>query len=253
MSYILLKTTRLAAICVKFLQNGSVITIGNLNFSGTDIVLNASGTLYVSAFWEVYQEALGLPLSVLAGNNDANNNDYGDIDGQGSAASFSRAFCLDVDRSTGNLYVSDLKRIRKVTPGGYVSTLSAITTSAYLGIAIDNLHNLYVSDSSAIYKMDTLGNSTVFVPASAGLGIATEIRIDNSGNLIVSSIDHCEIGSISPSGVITRIAGTGSSGDRDGSGSTAEFVAPAGLAIDASNNIYVADGGGNKIRKISHK
>ena len=56
---------------------------------------------------------------------------------------------------------------------------------------------------------------------------------------------------ISPSGVVTTLAGNGHTGSANGTGDDASFYNPAGVAVDASGNIYVADSYNNLIRKIS--
>jgi serine/threonine-protein kinase len=56
---------------------------------------------------------------------------------------------------------------------------------------------------------------------------------------------------ISPSGVVTTLAGSGTTGAFDGFGVNASFNLPAGIAVDKQGNIYVSDSGNNKIRKIT--
>ena len=56
---------------------------------------------------------------------------------------------------------------------------------------------------------------------------------------------------ISPQGVVTTLAGNTHPGSANGKGTAASFAHPAGVAIDAEGNLFVADAGNNKIRKVS--
>ena len=159
---------------------------------------------------------------------------------------------MDMDKN-GNIFITQAKSIRKVTPSGYVSTLPLTATTNFLGIAVDQSDNIYVADGYNIEKTDTLGHMTVIAGAAQGLSNSIiELRLDHNGNLIASDAGDYKIRLITPSGTVTTIAGTGVKGDKDGPGLQAMFNQPSGLAIDASNNIFVTDVGSNKIKKITH-
>jgi sugar lactone lactonase YvrE len=75
---------------------------------------------------------------------------------------------------------------------------------------------------------------------------------DSQGNLFVTDFSNNTIRKITPQGVVTTFAGTaGQSGNTDGTGATARFNGPGYMCIDASNNLYVVDGNGNRVRKIT--
>ncbi|NBU45549.1 MAG: hypothetical protein EBS37_15965, partial [Betaproteobacteria bacterium] len=75
---------------------------------------------------------------------------------------------------------------------------------------------------------------------------------DSQGNLFVSDNANHVIRKVTPQGVVTTFAGTqGAAGFADGTGTAAKFNAPLGMAIDASDNIYVADQSNHRIRKIT--
>ncbi|TAE24464.1 MAG: T9SS C-terminal target domain-containing protein [Candidatus Kapaibacterium sp.] len=77
------------------------------------------------------------------------------------------------------------------------------------------------------------------------------IAIDGSGNLYVADkLNHC-IRRITPLGVVTTFAGTGASGWAEGAAASAQFNQPTGVAVDGAGNVYVADFGNHRIRKIS--
>lgn len=238
--------------------NGMVTTLTTLPSAGYDVIVDPAGNAYFTCTNRIIYKLPpgGTSLITLAGSGS-----QATADGQGTAASFYSAICLAID-SSGNLYTGDNKSIRKITPGGYVSTLPVQTKSPFVGITIDHAQNIYVSDSCRIEKIDPLNNVTFIAggPGSAdgtgsaaGFGIITELRLTPGGNLIAADPGNHKIRSITPEGVVTTIAGTGQSGNSDGSGSRSTFNNPVGLAVDAAGNIYVADAGANNIRKITHK
>ncbi|HEY4327088.1 MAG TPA: cadherin-like beta sandwich domain-containing protein [Mucilaginibacter sp.] len=92
------------------------------------------------------------------------------------------------------------------------------------------------------------GGVRSFVPINSAI---SGLTIDPSGNLYASNLTNNLILKISPAGVVTTLAGSGVAGATNGTGTAASFNAPAGLAIDASGNVYVADQQNNLIRKIT--
>lgn len=161
-------------------------------------------------------------VTTLAGNPGFS----GAADGNGAAATFNWPRALTVDAS-GNIYVADTfsDTIRKVTPGGAVTTLAGTAGNAGS------------SDGSG---------------ASASFSNPSGIVVDAAGALYVSDTLNNTIRKISPGGAVSTIAGTaGLMGSADGSGAAARFNAPSGLAIDTAGNLYVADTGNDTIRKIT--
>ena len=109
------------------------------------------------------------------------------------------------------------------------------------------------------YYWSILAGSTNGTSGSAN-GTGTEASFnaptgmvrDSQGNLFVSDVTNQLIRKITPAGVVTAFAGTqGTAGFADGTGTAARFSSPSQIAIDASENLYVADGGNNRIRKIT--
>lgn len=82
--------------------------------------------------------------------------------------------------------------------------------------------------------------------------VPSDVAVDSYGNNYIADFGNNTIRKISTSGAVTTLAGlAGYSGRADGVGSAARFSGPAGVAVDASGNVYVADGGNNVIRKVS--
>jgi sugar lactone lactonase YvrE len=156
-------------------------------------------------------------VTTLAGSTQ------GFLDGAGSTAKFDHPIGLATD-SFGNIYVADAwnHKIRKITPAGVVITLAGSTQ----GFA------------------DGQGAATKF---NYPQGVATDV----SDNIYVADYGNNKIRKITPTGVVSTLAGSDLQGFADGIGASAQFCLPIGVATDASGNVYVADQCNNKIRKIS--
>ncbi|MDA9887899.1 NHL repeat-containing protein, partial [Flavobacteriaceae bacterium] len=148
--------------------------------------------------------------------------------------------------------------------GGFANgTVAAAKFNSPTGITTDASGNIYVADASnhKIRKITPEGVVTTFAGSTAGFadGIGTaaqfdyphHIAIDTSGNLYVTDYNNHKIRKITPEGVVTTFAGSGALGDDDGTGAAASFNKPTGITLDASGNVYVADGLNHKIRKIT--
>jgi sugar lactone lactonase YvrE len=179
-------------------------------------------------------------VTTLAGdvNNLTNGNpNAGFADGLGGLAAFNSPTVAAVDKA-GNVFVADTGNnlIRKITPGGLVTTLAGDTNSLASGFA------------------DGSGAGAMF---SGPTGLA----VDDSGNVYVSDSENNLIRRITPDGAVSTVAGNvydltngyyyGNAGFADGPGETALFSNPTGLAVDRFGNLYVADSGNNLIRKIT--
>jgi len=218
-----------------------------------------------------------LVVTTLAGS--AGNS--GSTDGTGTAVRFTDPADVTVD-SGGNVYVSDTDNntIRKVTPGGAVTTLAGLagttgstdgTGSAArfrspTGITVDSTGNVYVADTDneTIRKITSAGVVTTVAGQAGRSGSAdgtgtaaqfaspSDVNLDGAGNVYVADTDNELIRKITPAGVVTTVAGlAGASGSADGTGNAARFNSPEGVTVDGSGNLYVADAGNHTIRKIT--
>ena len=217
-------------------------------------------------------------VTTFAGSSGVN----GSTNGTGTAASFFYPQGLAFDNN-GNLLVADQgnNEIRKITSAGAVSILegtlvagntntSATPGTAALfngptGVAVDALNNVYVADfgNNEIRKIASTGGVvTTFAGATkAGNTNATGtaasfngpagVAVDALGNVYVADFNNNLIREISPAGVVTTLAGSGSAGNANGTGTAASFNGPRAVAVDANFNVYVADAKNNLIREIT--
>jgi sugar lactone lactonase YvrE len=147
---------------------------------------------------------------------------------------------------------------------------SAITSSIYspIGIAVDGSGNLYISDqaNNRIRKVNTSGIISTIAgngiggfsgdggPAnSAQLTNPWGIAIDGSGNLYIADFTGSRVRMVNSVGIISTIAGNGSSGygGDNGPATSAVLANPSDVAVDAAGNVYITDTYNDRIRKVN--
>jgi sugar lactone lactonase YvrE len=155
--------------------------------------------------------------SLVAGSSVSPVGTAGNTDGFGTSARFDLPAHLALDGDS-NLYVADVNnsRIRKIQPDTNVSTLAG---------------------SDFGYK-DASGTAAQF-------GQPNGVAVDSAGYVYVADTSSHRIRRVSPTGVVTTIAGTGDTfpGDVDGPGNVARFYFPQGIAADPTGTLYVVSGG----------
>jgi len=144
----------------------------------------------------------------------------------------------------------------------YATTTLATFPSGPSGVAIDPSGIIYVTVGNALEKVSPSGTVSIIagslsVPGSAdGTGVAaqfntpTGIATDTSGNIYVADSGNNAIRKVTPTGVVTTLAGL-ISGNSDGTGIAAQFNDPVGVAVDLAGNVYVADSANTEVRKVS--
>ncbi len=199
---------------------GLLGTPGALDGSGTaarfanpnGLAIDQLGNVLASDGARIRQIAPGDVVTTIAGSLSLG----GYVDGTGPAARFNGAAGAALDTS-GNLYVADFNDnvIRKVTPGGVVTTFAGAATAGYV---------------------DATGGATRF-------NGPIDVAIDAAGNLYVTDTGNHAIRKITPAGVVSTLAGSGPAapGFLDGTGSAARFFTPERLALGTGGNLYVSD------------
>jgi gliding motility-associated-like protein len=185
------------------------------------IAVDASDNLYIADKGNdlIRKVSASGVVSTVAGKADVS----GFANGQDTTAIFSILLGIAVDKSD-NVYVIDQGScmVRKITPGGLVSTLAG-----KFGVNV----SANGPDSSA----------TFFYPQACA--------VDAAGNVYVA--EPYDVRKISAAGMVTTIAGSGKAGSADGVGTAASFNSLNSISVDALGNLYVADAGNYTIRKIA--
>jgi len=246
-------------------------------FSPGAVACDASGNIYVADSNNdlIRKITPAGVVSTMAGTVNVS----GKTNATGTSASFSNPAGIAIDAS-GNVYVGDAGNnlVRKITTGDVVSTLAgsslngnangtgtAASFRAPSGVAVDASGNVYVADyNNSMIRKITAGGVVTTIAGSGNIGTSdgtgtaasfntpSGIVIDASGNLYIADTGNSLIRKITSAGVVTTIAGSvGNPGFTNGTGTAATFTNPAGITIDASGNLYIADSGNNVIRKIT--
>jgi trimeric autotransporter adhesin len=251
------------------------------------LALDGSGNLLIADYTNHRIRKLTFStgmVTTVAGNG------IGSFSGDGglaTAASISGPTAVTVDAS-GNFYIAAQlnSRIRKVTAAdGKIATVAGDGSYSYagdggaataaslnqpMGVAADGSGNLFIADynnrrirkvTAADAKINSVAGNGFDnfsgdggASTSAAMSGPTGIAFDGSGNLYIADQENNRIRKVDAlTGIISTIAGTGAYGATGDGGLavSATLSSPTGIAVDGSGNLYIADQGNHKVRKVS--
>jgi len=249
--------------------------------NGHGLAVDAAGSVYFSGNGCVFKKEPNGSITRIAGTSYPG---YSGDGGPAVSAQLSIPQGLGVD-GAGNLFIADSGnlRLRRVTPDGIITTVAgsgaggAGVAGAAIGdggpavqarinpgdLAVDWAGNLYVTDVGRIRKVAPSGIITTVagtgVPGFSGdggpatgaqLGRALGVAVDGAGSLFIADGSNARVRKVTPSGIITTVAGGGTQGD--GAAATdARLLSAVGVAMDGAGNLFIADINDNRIRKVS--
>jgi len=245
------------------------------------VAMDSAGNLFIADYYNnrVRKVTPTGTITTVAGTGaDGSGGDLGPA----TSAQFSHPTGVAVDNA-GNLFIADYmnNRIRKVTPGGTISTVAGNGIEGYngdnipatsaelwlpIGVAVDGAGNLFIAELTGyrIRKVTPAGTISTVAgngspgyndgPAtSAGLNFPRGVAVDGAGNIFIADRGNNFIRKVTPAGMMSRVAGNGNQGfSGDGGPATsAALNSPSGVAVDAAGNLFIADAGNNLIRKVT--
>lgn len=191
---------------------------------------------------------------------------------------------LDIDKGIGpfaiddkgDVYLIEQGTLKKINSKGVVVVIAEANRSnmekptqacfsSYSGIAVDKAGNIYVTSwCHNVFKISPTGivtnlagkakesGSTNGTGDGARFNNPKGIAVDRSGNLYVDDNGNFTIRKITPTGIVTTIAGrAGQSGYINGTGADARFGCTSGIIVDKNSNLFVTDGCNSTIRKVT--
>ena len=252
------------------------------SLAGPDgVVVDSAGNIFIADYYNnrIRKVDPNGIITTVAGNG---NQGFSGDGGPATDASLYYPDGLAVD-SAGNIFIAEFgnNRIRKVDPSGIITTVAGNGTHGFSGdggpatsaslfspyeVAVDSAGNIFIGDTwnFRIRKVDPSG----IITTVAGNGIngfsgdggpATDasisprgITVDSAGNIFIADFSSSRIRKVDSSGIITTVVGNGThgfSGD-GGSAVNANLNYPSDLAVDNAGNIFIADSGNYRIRKV---
>ena len=277
-----------------FSGDGGPAVEAQLRFPG-GAALDGSGSLYIVDTWNHRirkVDSAGIVTTIAgSGTTGEGGGGFGGDGGPAVEARLRYPYGAALDGS-GNLYIADAwnHRIRKVDSAGIVTTIAGSGTEGYggdggpavraqlshpQGVALDGSGNLYIADAwnHRIRKVDSAGIVTTIAGGGtpgggrgrfgrdSGLAVRARLKypqgmaLDAAGNLYFADIGNHRIRKVDASGIMRTIAGTGGAyggfGGDGGPALQAMLFSPRGMAADKAGNLYIADIGNHRIRRLT--
>ncbi len=230
------------------------------------VAVDGSGNTYFASLHSVYRVDSSGSLNRIAGTGRAGQT----VDGPAMAAQLDYPLAVAVDAAS-NIYYSERGSgtLRRISPEGALTTLPIEGLVRPMGLRFDRAGNLYVADTGANVVRKVAPNGAVTTIAgsgaegfsgdggpalSASLNGPEGMALDAAGNLYIADTFNHRVRVVGADGTISTFAGTGFpgySGD-DGRATAATMILPTDVAVDAAGNVYIADLGNSRVRKVSN-
>jgi hypothetical protein len=246
------------------------------NFGGIcGVAVNSAGDVIVAEPGLIRKISGGVVTTIAGSQNQPL---YGHRDGVGRDSLFQSSLYLAVGPDD-HIFVADTDnhRIRKIAPDGAVTTHAgsgeagiadgqgiAATFNFQDGLALDGDGNIFVGDSGnhRVRKISPNGDVTTFAGGTRGFedGQGADacfdnprsVALDRDGNVLVADCNNYRIRKITPSGMVTTLAGSGEQEEiTDGQGVHAVFASLEDIAVDGDGNLFVAEGDYEYLRKVT--
>jgi sugar lactone lactonase YvrE len=263
-----------------FSGDGSAATNAGLN-NPFGVALDAAGDLFIGDANNnrVREVSTNGVITTVAGGGSIYPGDGG------AATNASLNYCNGVAVDTsGNLYLVDLfhHRIRKVDTNGIITTVTGNGSASYSGdggaatnatldypngVVVDAVGDVFIADwgNNRVRKVDTNGIITTVAgngsasysgdggaATNAALNGPVGLAVDAKGDLFIGDTKNERVREVDTNGIITTVAGGGSSGLGDGGVATnASLINLNGVAVDAFGNLFIAESGRNRIREVN--
>lgn len=204
-----------------FSGDGGPATAARLSYPSA-VAVDGQGNVYIAdeGNHRVRKVSAGGTITTIAGTGVAGFSGDG---GPATSASLYYPQGVAVD-GQGNVYIADTSnyRVRKVSPGGTISTFAGGGSS--------------------------LGDGG---PATAAqLNAPKGVAVDGQGNVYIADTNDNRVREVSPGGTISTFAGGGSSLGDGGPATAAELGQPSALAVDGQGNVYITDTDNHRVRKV---
>jgi uncharacterized protein YjiK len=208
---------------------------------------------------------------------------YRGDDQSATFADLNGPWAITVDNA-GNLYIADAcnHRVRRVGTDGVITTVAGTGHSGYngdhqsatsadlswpWGITVDNAGNLYIADThnQRVRRVGTDGMITTVAgtghggcrgdhdsATSADLNGPSGVAVDSAGNLYIADTENHRVRRVGTDKMITTVAGTGHLGYNgdDQLATSADLNHPMRMVVDSAGNLYIADAGNHRVRRV---